>query len=207
MSSMKTSTLVRLTLLCLTWIVVGAGCASQITAYEHPKDEDADLIQTTYNAVDCLLQRSSGTDRSKRILVASAVNLNNVRQTSTFGRLIGELLSTRLAHHGYAVVEPTVRQGSVMISDEGQFLLSRNMQDLARDYNAGAVLVSTYTPAQDKVYVSAKLVNADFNTLVAAVDYALPFGPRTKGLLNIETQSMPGAYPAPYSSFPSKNQR
>lgn len=144
---------------------------------------DVDPIRTVYNAVDCLLGQAPQTDPNRRILVASAVNLNEVENTSTFGRLTGEFLTTRLAHHGYTVVHLTVRQGSVVINKEGNFILSRDVEKLAQDYNAVAVLVSTYTLAMDKIYMSLKLVDATDSELLAAVDYAIPNGPRTLALL------------------------
>ncbi|HUW81228.1 MAG TPA: FlgO family outer membrane protein [Phycisphaerae bacterium] len=164
------------------------GCTSSIVAYEdlfHIQPRyNVDLIRTTYNAVDALLARADPSAESpERILVATVVDLDNVENTSTFGRLSGELLAARLAQRGRGVVHATVRQGSVVIKDDGQFLLSRDMRELAEDYQAQAVLVSTYTRAAENVYVSIKLVNAADNALVAAVDYQLPIDPRTASLL------------------------
>jgi hypothetical protein len=145
---------------------------------------DADLIATNYNAVDFLLRGRHADIANKRILVATVVDLDDVCDTSTFGRLTGELLASRLVHHGYAVVHMTVRRDKVVINDEGEFLLSRDMRNLARDFNASAVLVSTYTPTMDRVYLSVKLANAVDGALLAAIDYAIPNGRRTRGLLN-----------------------
>lgn len=163
----------------------GCVCPNRITAFEHPDDKDADLIRTTYNAVDCLqkMQRFPLVDPNRRILVADVVNLDNLDSTSAFGRLVAELLSARLTHRGYSVVHTTVRRGSVVITPDGEFLLSRDMKVLAENYNAMAVLVSTYTIASDKVYLSVKLVNVPTCEMVAAVDYAMPLGPRTTALL------------------------
>lgn len=157
--------------------------SSGIASFEHPGDADVDLIQTTYNAVDLLLRRAHRADPNQRILVATVVNLDDVRDTSTFGRLVGQFLSTRLAQQDYSVVHMTVRRGSIVIRRDGEFLLSRDMKELASDSNASAVLVSTYTAAVDKLYVSVKLVDTADSTLIAAVDFSVPSGPRTLALL------------------------
>ncbi|MCK4341743.1 MAG: hypothetical protein KAY37_08480 [Phycisphaerae bacterium] len=171
--------------------IVGCDCTQHITMLE-PDGKDADLIRTTYRAVDCLLCRMPGKtsiDPDRRMLVATVVNLDAVNDTSSFGRLIGEFIAGRLAQQGYSVVHLTVRQGSVAINDSGQFLLSRDVKKLAKDHNTGSVLVSTYTLTPDKVYLSLKLVNVEANTLVAAVDLVVPKGPRTSALLGGSTAS------------------
>jgi TolB-like protein len=162
---------------------IGCNCRSCIVAYDPVHKcvrRDADLIETSYNAVDCLLARTPRTDPNRRILVATTVNLDDLTHTSTFGRVIQEFFATRLAHRGYSVVHMTVRHGSVLINPEGEFLLSRDMKELAEDYNAASVLVSTYTWALDKIYISLKLVDAPTGEVVAAVDYTVPQGPRTR---------------------------
>ena len=165
--------------------LAGCNCTQKITMLE-PDGKDADLIRTTYRAVDCLLCQMPGKtaiDPDRRMLVATVVNLDAVNDTSSFGRLIGEFLSGRLAQKGYSVTHLTVRRGSVAINDDGQFLLSRDVKKLAHDHNTGSVLVSTYLLTPDEVYLSLKLVNAEANTLVAAVDFEIPKGPRTSALL------------------------
>lgn len=172
-----------------------AGCTirtSQIAVYDNYGDRDVDLIQTAYNAIDHLLEQTARVDPARPILVATVVNLDDVEDTSTFGRLTGQFLASRLAHHGFAVVHTTVRQGSVVIKQEGEFLLSRDVQELAADYNAAAVLVSTYTLGLDNVYLSVKLVNAPGSQVVAAVDYAIPKGPRTRSMLGLPPDSGSG---------------
>lgn len=174
----------------LGFSLAGCDCAQRITVTDGSCHKDADLIQTTYRAVDCLVSKT-GADPSRRVLVATVVNLDNVKDTSTFGRLLGEFLAARLTHHGHPVVHMTVRQGSVLIKPEGEFLLSRDMRELARDYDAQAVLVSTYTVSSDKVFVSIKLVRAEDSTITAAIDFAVPKGPRTTELLGSTTGESP----------------
>jgi len=180
--------------------VAGCDCPSSITVYD-PRplgwNRDADLIRTNYRAVDCLLRGRQADTANKRILVATVVDLDDVYDTSTFGRLTSELLASRLVHHGYAVVHMTIRRDDVVINPDGEFLLSRDMRDLVKDFNAAAILVSTYTPAVDKVYLSVKLANATDGALLAAVDYAIPRGQRTRALLR---ERKPQAAAASYAA-------
>lgn len=165
----------------------GCMCPHNIAEFKHHGDKDADLIKTSHNAIDCLLQQAPGLDPTKRVLVATAVDLDNLNRTSRFGRMIGEFLATRLTQRGHMVVHATARKGSLAINEEGQFLLSRDIKKLASDYRTGSVLVSTYSLSPDRVFVSLKLVMAESQCLLSAVDFELPRGPETNALLNGST--------------------
>lgn len=169
-----------------------ASCTSSITVYEDADKTEADLIATCYNAVDQLLGK--GTDdlsRDRRVLVGTLVDLNNMERTSMFGRVMSELLSSRLTQRGYKVIQANIRDKSVLVRPgEGQFLLTRDMKELAQDYNVGAVFVGTYGRAGDKVYISVRIVNADYNTTSAAIDFDLPVGSRVAGLFGVSATAL-----------------
>jgi TolB-like protein len=169
---------------------------------------DADYTQTAYNAISHLLatarppqgnhvEHTQGLmpgngmvaadafDSTRPVLYSTTVNLNDYDKTTNFGRLMSEALATALTQHWEnKVINMNLRQGSVpIIPRQGEFLLTRDINELATDFNAGAVLLSTYTIAVDKVYVNVELVNVHHNAVVAAVMFDIPLGPRTVALL------------------------
>jgi len=96
-----------------------------------------------------------------------------------------------------------LRQGSVpIIPREGEFLLSREAMEVATDYNAGAVMVSTYTVALDKVYINVELINVNHNAVVASTMFWVPLGPRAYALLN--GQEYPSTSPDSAVSYTRK---
>ncbi len=163
---------------------------------------DANYEKTSYNAISHLLATShprvkSGFldsyksdiepfEQSRPVLYSSTVDLNNYSKTTNFGRLQAELLATSLVQHWENdVLKMTIRETAIpIIPQEGEFILSREVQELADDLNAGAVLISTYSVAIDKVYLNVQLVNTDSNSIVGAVSYSMPLGPRTRGMLS-----------------------
>jgi hypothetical protein len=157
---------------------------------------DANYEKSTYNAISHLLATAHPPagqfevfNSDRPVLYSTTVNLNDYSNTTNFGRLHGELFASALVQHWQNdLLKMTLRQSSApIIPQQGEFLLSRDIQDLAVDYNAGAVLVSTYSVAIDKVYLNLQLINVDYNTVVASATYSIPLGPRTRGmLLNIE---------------------
>jgi len=165
---------------------------------------DANYEKTAYNAISHLLSTAHPPagffevfNPDRPVLYSTTVDLNDYSNTTNFGRLHAELFSAALIQHWQNdLVKMTLRQSSIpIIPQEGEFLLSRDIQDLTADYNAGAVLVSTYSVSPDKVYLNLQLINVDFNTVVAAVSYSIPLGPRTIGMLeDVEIPSHAGSF-------------
>lgn len=177
-------------------LLLASGCTNSrnvvvLDGYTHQSSIDADYIETSYRAMHYLLGNARGNimgddafDASRPVIWASTVDLNNYGRTTNFGRLMGESLAIAMQNHRKnKMIQMTLRQGTVPITSDGEFLLTRDARDLATKFNAGAALVSTYSVAVDRVYVQCSLINVDQNTIVGAVQFDLPLGPRTEALL------------------------
>lgn len=149
------------------------------------------LIGANYRAADALLKRDRRLrfNRSRPLLVASFVDINNVQRSSAFGLVLAEQIGSRIVQRGYKVVEMKMRENNIFVKgnrfpdSEGEFMLSRELHDISVQHNAYAVIVGTYTPSKRRVYVNAKMVNTANNVVLASYDYELPIGPDTKYLL------------------------
>ena len=146
---------------------------------------DGNVDETLESTLNDDLVAGDVFDSSLPVLYSTTVDLNDFDKTTNFGRLMSEALATALTQHWKnKVIKTTLRQGSMpIVPRQGQFLLSRDLQELALDYNAGAVLLSTYSVALDKVYVTVELVNVHHNAVVASCMFDIPLGPRTLALL------------------------
>ncbi|MDM8558236.1 FlgO family outer membrane protein [Candidatus Parabeggiatoa sp. HSG14] len=166
-------TLLYASLLC----VLMAGCTHTV--------KDKDLVHASYGAADGLL---NGVEdkffRKQPILVASFVNVDNLQQSSTFGRMIAEQISSRLAQHNYKVIEMKLRTDSVFVrAQTGEFLLSREVYEISSKHDAYSVVVGTYGASKETVYVTAKLLRVRDGIILSSYDYSLPLGPDTKKML------------------------
>ena len=157
---------------------------------------DRDLVRTSYQAVDTLLKgvekvpalkdnpKRNGIYINPPILVASFVNVDNVQRSSTFGRVLGEQMASRLSQKGYKVIEMKMRSDSIFIQEQtGELMLSRELHKISNKHNAYAVLVGTYGVSKYVVYVTAKLIRTKDNVILNAYDYSLPIGPDTRKML------------------------
>jgi hypothetical protein len=177
-------------------LVFASGCTNNrnvvvLDGFTRQASVDADYIETSYRAMHYLLGNARGNimgddafDASRPVIWASTVDLNNYGRTTNFGRLMGESLAIALQNQRKnKLIQMTMRTGTVPVTSDGEFLLTRDARDLATKFNAGAALVSTYSVAVDRVYVQCSLINVDQNTVVGAVQFDLPLGPRTEALL------------------------
>ncbi|MDR2789055.1 MAG: hypothetical protein LBD06_12060 [Candidatus Accumulibacter sp.] len=157
-----------------------------------PTYEEAALsqfIQANYKAADALLGAPTAStsnfskDSGGSMLVATLADINRLEQSSALGRLISEHLSSRLAQRGRSVVEMKLRSNVFVRNDQGEFLLTREIRELAREHNAGAVVVGTYTDGNTFVFVSLKLIDPASGIILSAHDYALPMDRQVRQLV------------------------
>ncbi|MCC5828815.1 MAG: hypothetical protein JJU36_05150 [Phycisphaeraceae bacterium] len=149
---------------------------------------DVRLIRDTYTAVDNMVNSArTRLDMNKRILVATYVNLNDLRSTNQFGRMSGEMVGNRLAQMGYKTVSVNLRHEMAVIDNRGEFVLSRELNKIRAEHEADAVVVGTYvisgTGDNQTVLVSLRMIDVNDSSLLAGTNYELPVGPRLRTLL------------------------
>jgi TolB-like protein len=169
-------------ILIVTAMVSGlSGCANGLTTDENV---DADIVDLSYKAADILMvQAGNRIDTDKAIITASFANIDNLDESSSFGRIVSQQLSSRFIQKGYKVAEMLLRKNIYIREKEGEFLLSRAVKNISAQHDAQAVVVGTYAIASENVYVTAKMVRTSDNVVLSSLDYSLPIGPDLRRLV------------------------
>ncbi len=179
------------------WIILTGmpGCTKKTTratgkgdmAFTLPDPQPySDLLESSYAAADSLGRglRFRGLSPDESILTASFVNIDNLTESSTLGRIVSEQIASRLAQHGFKIVEVKLRQESIFIEEgKGEFLLSREVTSLGETRGAKAVLVGTYAVSRNFIFISVRVVRTEGNSVVAGYDYELPNDSTTRSML------------------------
>jgi TolB-like protein len=168
------------TLLALTLFGLLAGC------YATGVNEvgDANITAASYAAADSLVAQSQiPLEKGRNLLVATFVNINDLEDSSTLGRLIATQVASRLTQQGYQVVQITLRNNILVKQQGGEFVLSRAVQDISSSREAQAVVAGVYAVARDEVFVKASVIRPTDGAVLSAYDYALPIGRNTRALL------------------------
>jgi len=147
---------------------------------------DYNWIDESNSVANILYSGLSEAQRKARpkILVVTFVNIDDLDKTTTFGRMQAEIIATQLSQYGMDVVEVKLMSSLYIKEKTGEFYLSRDIRKLSHKYKANLILAGSYAIALDKVYISAKLISPEDNTVWSAVSYALNQGPNTMKLLN-----------------------
>jgi len=173
--------------LCLIFILIfSTGCIYKLKKVKANQEPYSQIIQTSYAATDVLaeIMKKREFDTKGSIIAASLVNINNLKESCSLGRIISEQMLGRLAQHGFNVLEMKLRQDSVFIKqNEGEFLLSRELQNISENHQAHGVLVGTYAISKYVVFISVRIVRTADNTVIASYDYQLPLDFVTKSLI------------------------
>ncbi len=113
-----------------------------------------------YLARQLVANRGYGPGSGERIILTSMVNLDNLYETSAFGRTMTESLSTCLFRYGFRVAE--VRKApSVFIRDkEGELLLSRDTSLIAKSQKVQSIVTGTYSLTPSTVIINVRLLDA-----------------------------------------------
>lgn len=136
------------------------------------------LVKSGYTIADSLVAKAKiPIGKTDTILVASFVDINNLQESSTVGRMLAEHVASRLSQRGYKVIDMRLRTGSVFMQErKGEFLLSRDLREVSNRHNASAVVVGTYGEALYGIYVSARIINPADSTIISSCDYGLSLG-------------------------------
>jgi TolB-like protein len=156
-----------------TLAITGANASSDTN-----KHKDVEIKQHSYNTAGIINQLvkfladqlSANKDfkniQQSSIAIASFVNMENIKETNKLGNLISENLIHDMQVRGYRVVDfkmmPTLRVGK-----KGDYVYSRNADQLSKSLNINYVLSGTYTTLNDGCTINARLVNMKTKVVVS----------------------------------------
>jgi TolB-like protein len=135
----------------------------------------ASIPGANYKAADSLLNKiQPKLPKDSPILVASFVNIDDLDNSSTFGRVVSEQFASRFKQRNYATIEMKLRTNVFIRADSGEFLLSRELAEISTKHRAQAVVVGTYAVASKKVYLTTRVINVSDGRVLSSYDYDIP---------------------------------
>ena len=122
--------------------------------------------QLTHNRDLANLQES-------RVAVTSFVNIENVRETNKIGLSLAELLIHKLQLSGFQVVDYKT-MNAIMITQNGDYVFSRNPAELKNEYNIHYFLTGTLTKTLEGIVVNARLIDAKTSVVASSAQAFIP---------------------------------
>ena len=116
-------------------------------------------------------------NEGETVIVASFADVDNLTQSSTVGRLLGDIVGSRLSQQGFTVVDIRTRQNSIFIQEQGgEFVLSRDVRALSKANNAACVVAGTFGRLGKSTVVSVRMIRASDNVILSSADGVLVRG-------------------------------
>jgi TolB-like protein len=122
---------------------------------------------------DDLVQSNTSVSARTPIAVASFVDLQNMDATNWLGNSVSEGFIHQLQRRGFKVVDFKTT-GSIQVTSEGDFALSRDWKDLAQEQQIKYVLTGTMLRQEGGVLVNARVVGMQSRIVVASAQGFLP---------------------------------
>ena len=147
-------------LLCV--VVLAATACSNLngTRLEPVFGADVNLVKLGDRVAEMLITRANPPLFPQQpILVTTLVNNDQLDDTTSFGRSFQNNVTAGFVGRGYVVREIKLRRDLLVEGHRGEFMLTRDLQELAEKERAQAVVVGTYTMANQAMYLSVRLVD------------------------------------------------
>lgn len=132
----------------------------------------ATTASATLNQVSTFLANQLANNRDlknvsdSRIAVASFVNLDNLEETNKLGMELAENMMHEMHVRGFGVVDFKMRE-TLKVRTNGDFVFSRDINELKKQYNIHYFLSGTISRNVDGAVINARLVQADTSLIVS----------------------------------------
>jgi len=101
-----------------------------------------------------------------RLAVASFVNIDNLEETNRLGMALAENMMHEMHVRGFGVVDFKTKE-SLQVRQSGDFVFSRNLSELRKQYNVHYFLSGTLSRNVDGVVINARMIEADTGLIVS----------------------------------------
>lgn len=145
---------------------------------QHYKLDEDDLPSHQLNSVVAgltsqMLEKSSFVSPSTPVAVASFVNLSDLESTNWVGNQLAEGFMHHLQQNGLIVVD-FKSTGFFRVTPEGDFVLSRNYEELSQRQIIDYVVTGTMVEQKDGYIVNARMIGMLSHVVVASAQAFIP---------------------------------
>lgn len=133
---------------------------SSLGSYFWGKNSYKDLdLAINEIANQLLLNITSNNHKNYKIALTTLVQLDDFSKTTSFGRTVSESLINELHARRFQVIDLRTRQ-LITVNDTGEFVLTREVEELKDEIGATYTLVGTYSILDDnRIVINARIMD------------------------------------------------
>ncbi|RUM43351.1 MAG: hypothetical protein DSY34_00190 [Desulfurobacterium sp.] len=122
---------------------------------------------------DQLVRNIDNRFRYEPVVVTTFVNLDNMKETSSLGRLIAENLIHELQVRGWKVFDIRLAK-DIVVKPQGEFSITRDIRNIRNYYRVNSVITGTYAITSNSVIVNARIIDVKTGVVVSTGQIVLP---------------------------------
>lgn len=122
---------------------------------------------------DQLVRNIDNRFRYEPVVVTTFVNLDNMKETSSLGRLIAENLIHELQVRGWKVFDIRLAK-DIVVKPQGEFSITRDIRNIRNYYRVNSVITGTYAITSNSVIVNARIIDVKNGVVVSTGQIILP---------------------------------
>ncbi|NBC48107.1 MAG: hypothetical protein GVY22_08965 [Gammaproteobacteria bacterium] len=145
--------------------------------------EPIDLAGEINTAAKQLLSENPGLTGYDPMIAATFVDIDNLRASSTFGRISSDLFASAMSQAGIKMREVKMRESLFIEQRLGELILSRQVKRLRNAYDANSILLGTYAQGEETVYLNVRVVRTRDAAVLATTELSLPLDNNLRSML------------------------
>lgn len=106
-------------------------------------------------------------------IVTSFSNLDDLSETTAFGRLVGENVIHELQVRKWKVFEVRLAK-DITVNEAGEFSLSRDVKKIKEMYKVGGIVTGTYSLAGNHIIVNSRVIDIGTGVVTSSAQIYLP---------------------------------
>jgi TolB-like protein len=122
---------------------------------------------------DQLVRNINNKLKYEPVVVTTFVNLDNMKETSSLGRLIAENLIHELQVRGWKVFDIRLAR-DIVVKPQGEFSITRDIKNIRNYYRVNSVITGTYAITSNSVIVNARIIDVKSGVVVSTGQIVLP---------------------------------
>ena len=115
-------------------------------------------LESTISSLSTQIMQNRKLDTNKPVLITWFVRLDKLKETSEFGRVVGESLINELSNRGFNVIEFR-GQMAVSINDQGEYFISRKPHEIKSQIPNTYIVVGTYSRQGGRIILNARVID------------------------------------------------
>ena len=115
-------------------------------------------LESTISSLSTQIMQNRKLDTNKPVLITSFVRLDKLKETSEFGRVVGESLINELSNRGFNIIEFR-GQMAVSINDQGEYFISRKPHEIKSQIPNTYIVVGTYSRQGGRIILNARVID------------------------------------------------